>query len=48
MIHVLYCVHLKSLQESMVKKTCKNFQKLNRPTLNSAAIIREKRPDSSI
>ena len=48
MFHVLYCVHLMSLQESMVKKTCKNFQKLNGPTLNSAAIIRKERPDSSI
>ena len=44
MFHVLHCVHLKSLQE----RTCKNFQKLNGPTLNSAAIIREERPDSSI
>ena len=48
MIHVSYCVHLKNLQESMVKKTSKNFKKLNGPTLNSAAIIREERPDSSI
>ena len=43
MIHVLYCV-----QESMVKTTCKNFQKWNGPTLNSVAITREERPDSSI
>ena len=38
MFHVLYGVHLKSLQESMVLKTCKNFPKLNGPTLNSVAI----------
>ena len=48
MFHVLYCVHLKSLQETMLKKTCKNFQKLNGPTLNSVAIICEECPDSSI
>ena len=48
MFHVLHGVHLKSLQESMVVKTCKNFPKLNGPTLNSAAIIREERPDSRI
>ena len=48
MFHVLYCVHPRSLQESMVKKTCKNFQKLIGPILNSAAIILEERPDSSI
>ena len=46
--YFLYFVHPRSLQESMVKKTFKNFKKWNRPTLNSVAIIRGESPDSSI